>query len=428
MFKRNRKDRWNRLSGEVEFINRNVCQCSSKPPAPDPQIGAAALQNADIARQQLDVAKQQLDYNKEQSAWQQPLVQKIAQQQIDSADVNNQRATEQWNLYKTLFQPVESKMVSDAMNFDSPERQDMLASQAGADVTKSYQGAQDQNQRAMERMGVNPNSGKFQAISNEAGLAQAKDTAGAMNTARNNAITQGMALRQGAAQFGRNMPNTGLAADSTALNAGNSAVGNISQGNAINNANAATAQNWFGGAMTGNNSTAGILNNQYQNQLNAWAQQNQNTANMIGGLGSLAGSLGGAAILKGIKTGGVIKHGKAYGLSSGYRPKFSEYGLRRKGYAEGGMVYGPGTETSDSVPAEIEGDEPVKLSNGEAVLNAEAVKIVGEPFVHNINAAGLAMFAKKGQPQPAATGPYSSAGLSTARPSGFPASGSGKLA
>ena len=389
--------------------------CSSKPPRPDPAIGQAALQNADIARQQLDLAKDQLAYNKEESAWQTPLIQKIAQQQIDTADTNNQRSDEQWNLYKTLFQPVESKMVDDAMNFDSPERQAMLASQAGADVTKSYQGAQDQNQRAMERMGVNPNSGKFQTISNEAGLAQAKDTAGAMNTARNNAITQGMALRTGAAQFGRNMPNTGLAADSTALNAGNSAVGNISQGNAINNANAATAQNWFGGAMTGNNSAAGILNNQYQNQLNAWSQQQNSLSNMVGGLGSLAGSLGGMAMMSALRTGGVIKHNRAYGLSSGYRPRLSNYGLRRRGYAEGGMIEGSGTGTSDSIPATIEGKTPIRVSNGEAVLNAEAVQLVGEPFIHNINAAGLAMLSGRKPVQPIPGAVNGLAGLSNRR-------------
>ncbi|MBN9125951.1 MAG: hypothetical protein BGO99_10775 [Nitrosospira sp. 56-18] len=387
--------------------------CSSKPPKPDPQIGAAALQQADIAKQQLDLAKDQLAYNKQQSEWQDPLIQKIAQQQIDTADTNNQRSDEQWQLYKTLFQPVEAKMVNDAMNFDSPERQAQLAAQAGADVTKSYQGAQDQNQRNMERMGVNPNSGKFQAISNEAGLAQAADTAGAMNTARNNAITQGMALRQGAAQFGRNMPNTGLAADSTALNAGNSAVGNIAQGNNINNANAATAQNWFGGAMNGNNSAAGILNNQYQNQLNAWAQKQNSLSNMIGGIAGLAGSLGGAAILA--RKGGVIKNNTVYRLSSGYRPRFSDYGLRRKGYAEGGMIEGPGTATSDSIPATIEGQTPIRVSNGEAVLNAEAVQLVGEPFIHNINAAGLMMLSRK-KPAQAVPGSVNSlAGLSNRR-------------
>jgi hypothetical protein len=72
--------------------------------------------------------------------------------------------------------------------------------------------------------------------------------------------------------------------------------------------------------------------------------------------------------------------------------------LTRQGYAEGGMIEGPGTGTSDSIPATIEGVQPIRLSNGEAVLNEEAVKLVGEPFVHNINAAGLMMLEKKKAP------------------------------
>lgn len=59
------------------------------------------------------------------------------------------------------------------------------------------------------------------------------------------------------------------------------------------------------------------------------------------------------------------------------------------------MIEGPGTGTSDSIPASIEGVQPIKLSNGEAVLNKEAVGLVGEQFIHNINAGGLAMLARK---------------------------------
>jgi hypothetical protein len=64
-------------------------------------------------------------------------------------------------------------------------------------------------------------------------------------------------------------------------------------------------------------------------------------------------------------------------------------------YAGGGMVKGPGTSTSDSVPAVIDGQQPAALSNGEAVLNKRAVALVGEDFIHRINKAGL-MAARKG--------------------------------
>ncbi|MBB3211669.1 lambda family phage tail tape measure protein [Herbaspirillum sp. Sphag1AN] len=48
-----------------------------------------------------------------------------------------------------------------------------------------------------------------------------------------------------------------------------------------------------------------------------------------------------------------------------------------KGFASGGLVTGPGTSTSDSVPA--------RLSAGEYVLNAAAVKRVGVAFLQGIN-------------------------------------------
>src|SRR6476469_8724560 len=111
--------------------------CSSKPPKPDPAIGQAALANADIAQQQLDVAKQQLAWEKDRAAVEDPMVQSIVNQQIQSGDANAKRADEQWNLYKSLYQPVEQRNVSDAMNFDSPERKEQMAAEAGADVTRS---------------------------------------------------------------------------------------------------------------------------------------------------------------------------------------------------------------------------------------------------------------------------------------------------
>ena len=53
--------------------------------------------------------------------------------------------------------------------------------------------------------------------------------------------------------------------------------------------------------------------------------------------------------------------------------------------AAGGRVFGPGTGTSDSIPA--------MLSNGEYVINAKAVQAAGVPMLDRINkmaAGGLA--------------------------------------
>jgi hypothetical protein len=55
----------------------------------------------------------------------------------------------------------------------------------------------------MQRLGINPNSGRFQALSNDFSLGLARDTAGAMNKARRNTELQGIAVRESAAKFGR---------------------------------------------------------------------------------------------------------------------------------------------------------------------------------------------------------------------------------
>lgn len=59
-----------------------------------------------------------------------------------------------------------------------------------------------------------------------------------------------------------------------------------------------------------------------------------------------------------------------------------------KGFASGGSVAGPGTGTSDSIPA--------MLSNGEYVLNAQAVDRLGVPFLNGLNTGRLRGFASGG--------------------------------
>lgn len=59
-----------------------------------------------------------------------------------------------------------------------------------------------------------------------------------------------------------------------------------------------------------------------------------------------------------------------------------------KVFATGGSVAGPGTGTSDSVPA--------MLSNGEYVLNAQAVDRLGVPFLNGLNTGRLRGFASGG--------------------------------
>lgn len=100
-------------------------------------------------------------------------------------------------------------------------------------------------------------------------------------------------------------------------------------------------------------------------------------------IGTAAGPVGTVVggLLGGLLGGSIFKDGG----------KVSKPGLRqgRKNLKPGGKVQGPGTETSDDIPA--------WLSDGEYVLNADAVKMVGKDKLDAINERGLA--ARRGKPK-----------------------------
>lgn len=96
-------------------------------------------------------------------------------------------------------------------------------------------------------------------------------------------------------------------------------------------------------------------------------------AQLIGGSGGGGG--GGGGLL-----GGLINAGISYALGGGggYAKGVSSAGIT---FANGGAVVGPGTATSDSILA--------RLSNGEYVLNAAAVRRVGVSFLDALNGGNL---------------------------------------
>lgn len=65
-----------------------------------------------------------------------------------------------------------------------------MVDQAVTDTTLSYQKAYDTNLRNMERMGINPNSGRFQGMNQQYDLARAAAEAGARNQARLSAASR----------------------------------------------------------------------------------------------------------------------------------------------------------------------------------------------------------------------------------------------
>lgn len=274
-----------------------------------------------------------------------------AYEQMYGAEANRQNgfSAEEMDRYKSTFRPIQDRIASDAMSWDSAERLESEAGKAKADITANAAQQRDAQQRQMASMGVNPNSGRFAGVERATDTLTALGAAGAQNASRDNVRAQGIAMRSDASQLGQQVlangqtasqlgmaatgaaqnarqvgvstamqaKNLGLAAAgvgnttaglsvgnqgagytglSAGMQAGNSAIGANQAGTAGWQANNAGMSNGFGSAIGANQSGAGIANSLYGNQLNAWSTQQQaNAQNNSGAMGAV-GSIAGAAL------------------------------------------------------------------------------------------------------------------------------------
>lgn len=118
--------------------------------------------------------------------------------------------------------------------------------------------------------------------------------------------------------------------------------------------------------------------------------------NVIDGLGQVAAgfsSLGGVARgVLGQITSMLVKLAiqmailKIFGLSTGGPVPGKAMG-GRVGYAPGGLIVGPGTATSDSIPAFAPGG-PIRVSNGEYIVRGSTVRKLGVHTLDQINTTG----------------------------------------
>lgn len=263
-------------------------------PSPDPQIGAAAMMNAQLGEDWLDFAKEQFAAGNIRQEEMDALTNKVIEQQLGTADQQRQWATEDRARYTGTFQPLEDEFIQEAKNYGSVERQEKAAAEAKADVMSASEQQKAITQRQMASMGINPNSGKFQAISRAGEVNTALASAGAQNNARTMIRDKGLALKADAVNMGRGLPSQSASAAGLGLNAGNMAVGNQTQANANFYQNNGVMEKGFGGAMQGYANQGNILNNLYGNQVQAWSAQQQSNAASSAGTGQLFGSVLGA--------------------------------------------------------------------------------------------------------------------------------------
>lgn len=283
----------------VMEMGRNICfggKGGGSAPSPDPQIGQAAMKNAQVGEQWLGFAREQFEVGNIRQEELDALTRDVIEQQMGTQEQTNQWAQEDRQRTKDVFQPLQDKFIDEAKGYDSPEKQAQAAAEAGADVRQAMDIQGQVNSRNMARMGINPNSGRYQEQTRLDGINAATATAGARNSARQQVRDRGMMLRADSINMGSGLPSSTAAAYGIGLNAGNSATGNSAQANQNWRSNVGIMGQGMGGAMQGYSNQANILNNLYGNQVNAWSAQQQANSMSSAGIGSMVGTIAGAGI------------------------------------------------------------------------------------------------------------------------------------
>jgi hypothetical protein len=259
-------------------------------PDPDPQIGAAALKNAELGKDAFDWYKQKYEDSLPQQNQLSDLAVQVQQQLVESGDLNNAYAKDYHDYMTDTFRPLEKSIVDNANNYDTVGRREAEASKGLSDVRQSFDTQRQMTQRNNERMGINPNSGNALALNKQNDVAEAVAGANATNAGRKQAEQMGTALQMDAASLGRNLPSNQATSQQIANSSATSAV-NVGLSDANNvRANTSTMQNGFSTAMQGYTNQANILNNQYQNQLSAYNTQQQGASSSTAAIGTIAGA------------------------------------------------------------------------------------------------------------------------------------------
>lgn len=262
--------------------------------------------------------------------------------QLDAQALAMDQARDNYNYNKDTFRPLEKQLIDQATAWNTDAERERMASQAGANVQQALDNQRGQSVRALERMGVNPNSGRMMQLLSGTGLQGAAMQAQAQNTATQQARDQGFQRLAGVTGMGRGLSAQSIAAinagsgaaqaGSGAASVGQGAMGSADRVGQMYTGNALTGLQGYGNSLT---SGASMTNMGFQNQMAANQANNQLWSGVGGAVGSFF-------------------------------------------LADGGLVRGPGTGTSDSVPAVNQDDgSPIRLSNGEYVLPAATVRKIG---------------------------------------------------
>lgn len=270
--------------------------------------------------------------------------------QSHALDLQNQLTEEFLNNYKQNYLPYQAAQIAEANAIGGEDDQNRARTSAIGNVAATYGSARSQIGRNMARYGVS-DPAKLASAYDAEGLAEAGARAGQSNVATNAAIQAG---REARARLFSTM--SGIPSSASSAAAANSGATNAA-------------------------ANTGLTASAYNNYLRQ--QQLAGAGNLISGAANwLTSNTGGGS---GASITDPVTGADGYEVFAADGARIIDgHSERVPDGTDGGSVEGPGTETSDSIPA--------RLSQGELVINADSVKMIDEVapgLLDKVNQLGL---------------------------------------
>jgi hypothetical protein len=191
----------------------------------DKNVGKAAKMQAELAKEQLQWFKDEYANSAGARAAAEKRANEIGDFQLGQMREQDARADELYDWEKQHTRPIQERLATEALNYDTKERRDAAADAAAADVQAASSNQQQILGRNLARQGVNPASGAAYSRMQDNALQTAAMSAGAQNSARRQVEAIGYGRMADAVGGGMQMAQRGSQAASMAAGAGQGAIG-----------------------------------------------------------------------------------------------------------------------------------------------------------------------------------------------------------
>lgn len=271
--------------------NKNICFGKSSPPDTNPGQIATAEASVEVAKMQEALSREYLDFSKQQYEELKPVLMELAQTQTDVSKANLARMEDYIQYEKDTFRPLEEELVTKAKEYDTKQKREELAAQAGADVTQAMEQQRGIMRRQMQAQGLRPDSGRMAQLNTQMALGEALGQATAKNKARQQAEMLGYAKLQDAAALGRNLPAATSSASTVAIQGAQGAQGStMAPANYMGGAYG-QAGTMYGQAQAGYGIGGNIYGQEFNARMAGYNAQQEAESGFWRGVGQIGGAI-----------------------------------------------------------------------------------------------------------------------------------------